>query len=130
MTTGRTGFPSAAVSGIRRKIFHVNWFRQDAAGKFLWPGFGENLRVLAWMLERCAGRAAAVETPIGYMPRASDLDTAGLGIDAADLAELMAVPRDAWRQEIAELRTYLQGYGSHLPAALVTELDGLERRLV
>ncbi|MGA8709051.1 MAG: phosphoenolpyruvate carboxykinase (GTP) [Steroidobacteraceae bacterium] len=112
------------------KIFHVNWFRQDASGKFLWPGFGENLRVLSWILERCAGRAAAVETPIGYMPRALDLDTARLGIDAADLAELMAVPRDAWRQEIAELRTYLQGYGSHLPAALVTELDGLEHRLV
>jgi phosphoenolpyruvate carboxykinase (GTP) len=112
------------------KIFHVNWFRQNASGKFLWPGFGENLRVLSWILDRCAGRVAAVETPIGYMPQLSDLDTKGLAIDPGELSELMAVPEDGWRQEIAELRTYLQGFGSRLPAALVTELDGLERRLV
>jgi len=111
------------------RIFHVNWFRQDAAGKFLWPGFGENLRVLSWVLERCAGRAAAAETPIGYMPRPADLDISGLAIDRAALDELTAVPQAAWRQEVADLRTYLNGFGSRLPAALTSELDSLERRL-
>ena len=111
------------------RIFHVNWFRQDASGKFLWPGFGENLRVLSWILDRCAGRVGAMETPIGHLPRASDLNTTGLAIDRAALDELTAVPRDAWRQEVADLRTYLHGFGSRLPALLVTELDALERRL-
>ncbi|HEV7985096.1 MAG TPA: phosphoenolpyruvate carboxykinase (GTP) [Steroidobacteraceae bacterium] len=112
------------------RIFNVNWFRQDASGKFLWPGYGENLRVLAWILDRCAGRGGAVETPIGYMPRPSDLNTAGLAIDRAALEELNAVPKEAWRQEVADLRSYLSGFGSRLPAALVQELDALEGRLV
>jgi phosphoenolpyruvate carboxykinase (GTP) len=111
------------------RIFNVNWFRQDASGKFLWPGYGENLRVLAWILDRCAGRGGAVETPIGYMPRPSDLNTAGLAIDHAALEELNAVPKEAWRQEVADLRSYLSGFGSRLPAALVQELDALEGRL-
>jgi len=110
------------------KIFHVNWFRQDAAGKFLWPGYGENLRVLAWMLDRCAGRAGAAETPIGFMPHWSDLNTSGLALQPAALEELIAVPRDAWHHETAELRNYLRGFGSRLPAALAKELDALERR--
>jgi phosphoenolpyruvate carboxykinase (GTP) len=101
------------------RIFHVNWFRQDAAGKFLWPGFGENLRVLAWMLDRCAGTAGAVDTPIGYMPRPSDLNTQGLTLDAAALEELTAVPQAVWRQEVSELRAYFRGFGTRLPAALV-----------
>jgi phosphoenolpyruvate carboxykinase (GTP) len=110
------------------RIFHVNWFRQNSAGKFLWPGFGENLRVLAWMLDRCAGRAGAADTPIGFMPRASDLNVAGLAIEPAALEELTAVPKEAWQHEIADLRTYLRSFGSHLPAALITELDALEHR--
>src|SRR5580692_1099859 len=111
------------------RIFHVNWFRQDAAGKFLWPGFGENLRVLAWMLDRCAGTAGAVDTPIGYMPRPSDLNTRGLTLDPAALEELTAVPQAVWRQEVSELRAYFRGFGTRLPAALVAELDTLARRL-
>jgi phosphoenolpyruvate carboxykinase (GTP) len=111
------------------RIFHVNWFRQSAAGKFLWPGFGENLRVLSWILERCAGRIGAAETPIGHMPRPSDLNIAGLDIGPEALAELTAVPQEAWRREIADLRQYLQGYGARLPARLVSELDDLERRI-
>ncbi len=111
------------------RIFHVNWFRQNAAGKFLWPGFGENLRVLSWILERCAGRVDAAETPIGYMPHVSDLNTRGLDISAEALAELNAVPQAAWRQEIADLRQYLQGFGARLPGALVKELDELARRI-
>src|SRR5476651_2317636 len=74
------------------RIFHVNWFRQNAAGKFLWPGFGDNLRVLAWILDRCAGNASAVDTPIGNMPRPGDVNTSGLDISPAALAELTAVP--------------------------------------
>jgi phosphoenolpyruvate carboxykinase (GTP) len=111
------------------RIFHVNWFRQDAAGKFLWPGFGENLRVLAWMLDRCAGTAGAVDTPIGYMPRPSDLNTRGLTLDPGALEELTAVPQAVWRQEVSELRAYFRGFGTRLPAALVAELDTLARRL-
>jgi phosphoenolpyruvate carboxykinase (GTP) len=111
------------------RIFHVNWFRQNAAGKFLWPGFGENLRVLSWILERCAGRVDAAETPIGYMPHIADLNTRGLDISAEALGELNAVPQAAWRQEIADLRQYLQGFGTRLPGALVKELDELARRI-
>jgi len=111
------------------RIFHVNWFRQNAAGKFLWPGFGENLRVLAWILDRCDGSAGAVDTPIGNMPRPGDLDTAGLDISQEALAELTAVPNSAWRQEIADLRRYLLEFGSHLPAVMLAEADDVARRL-
>ena len=111
------------------RIFHVNWFRQDAAGKFLWPGFGENLRVLSWILDRCAQRIGAVETPIGYMPRSSDLNTQGLNITPAALEELTAVPPEAWRQEVTDLRAYLQSFGSRLPAQMSAEVDALAARL-
>jgi len=111
------------------RIFHVNWFRQNAAGKFLWPGFSDNLRVLEWVLDRCAGRAGAVETPIGNMPRISDIDIKGMTISAEDLNELIAVPTEAWRKEIAEFRAYLQQYGSRLPARLLAETDEVARRL-
>jgi phosphoenolpyruvate carboxykinase (GTP) len=110
------------------RIFHVNWFRQSG-GKFLWPGFGENLRVLAWMLDRCEGRVDAAETPIGYMPRPGDLNTRGLDIAAETLAELSAVPNDKWQREVADMRQYLRQYGSRLPAQMLTELDEVERRL-
>ncbi|HTW74233.1 MAG TPA: phosphoenolpyruvate carboxykinase (GTP) [Steroidobacteraceae bacterium] len=111
------------------RIFHVNWFRQNAAGKFLWPGFGENLRVLAWMIERCEGRAGAIDTPIGHMPRPGDLDTRGLEVTAEALAELCAVPAAAWREEVGQLRQYLQEFGTRLPSVLLTELAEVERRL-
>ncbi|HEY6451261.1 MAG TPA: phosphoenolpyruvate carboxykinase (GTP) [Steroidobacteraceae bacterium] len=111
------------------RMFHVNWFRQNAAGQYLWPGFGENLRVLSWMLERCAGRVGAVETPIGHMPHIADLNTEGLSIGPEALAELTAVPRDAWCREVAEMRRYLEGFGSRVPGVMTAELDALERRL-
>ena len=111
------------------RIFHVNWFRQNAAGKFLWPGFGDNLRVLAWILDRCAGSAGAVDTPIGNMPRPGDINTAGLDISAEALAELTAVPNAAWRKEIASFRQYLLEFGSHLPNAMLAEVDEVARRL-
>jgi phosphoenolpyruvate carboxykinase (GTP) len=111
------------------KIFHVNWFRQDAAGRFLWPGFGDNLRVLAWMLERCAGRGGAHDAPIGLMPRPQDLNVAGLDIDPPVLAALTSVPPEALRREVADIRSYLDGFGARAPAALYAELDAIERRL-
>jgi phosphoenolpyruvate carboxykinase (GTP) len=111
------------------RIFHVNWFRQDAAGKYLWPGFGENLRVLDWILNRCAGSAAAIDTPIGYMPRPDDLNTNGMDISPETLAELTAAPNAAWRQEIAGFRQYLLEFGPHLPGAILAEVDEIQRRL-
>jgi phosphoenolpyruvate carboxykinase (GTP) len=111
------------------RIYHVNWFRRDAQGKFLWPGYGENLRVLAWMLERCAGRAGATETAIGNLPRPEDLNTQGLNLAPGALQALLAVDPALWRREVGEIREYLGKYGRRLPAALAQELDTTERRL-
>jgi phosphoenolpyruvate carboxykinase (GTP) len=110
-------------------IYHVNWFRRDANGKFLWPGYGENLRVLAWMLERCAGRAGATESAIGRLPLHVDLDLRGLGLGPNALRALLTVDPALWRKEIAELREYLGKYGERLPAALLEELRKTEERL-
>ncbi|HTW37005.1 MAG TPA: phosphoenolpyruvate carboxykinase (GTP) [Steroidobacteraceae bacterium] len=111
------------------RIFHVNWFRRDAQGRFLWPGFGDNLRVLAWMLERSAGTGGAVESPIGWLPRPEDLNTEGLGVSAEAFRELTAVDPALWRKEVAEIRQYLAQYGNRLPAALLRELDKTEEQL-
>jgi phosphoenolpyruvate carboxykinase (GTP) len=111
------------------RIFHVNWFRQNAKNEFLWPGFGDNLRVLAWMLGRCAGTAGAKETPIGFLPRPEDLNTAGLNLDPSTIEALTAVPVPAWQQEAVGIHAYLNKFGSHIPSALRAELVGLEKRL-
>ena len=111
------------------RIYHVNWFRRDPQGKFLWPGYGENLRVLAWMLERCAGRAGATETAIGNLPRPEDLNTQGLDLAPGALHALLTVDPALWRREVGEIREYLAKYGTRLPAALTAELDATERRL-
>ncbi len=103
------------------KIFHVNWFRKDADGKFMWPGFGDNLRVLEWMLKRVAGDAAAIETPVGNLPRPSDLNVDGLDIDPATLEQLLAVDRDGWKAEMASIGEYLDSYGERTPHALKAE---------
>ncbi|MBS0366541.1 MAG: phosphoenolpyruvate carboxykinase (GTP) [Proteobacteria bacterium] len=110
-------------------IYNVNWFRRDAQGKFLWPGYGENLRVLEWMLDRCAGRAGAVESAIGWLPRAQDLDMSGLDVSAGSLQALLSVDPALWRKEVTEVRQYLSQYGARLPAALNAELDAVEKRL-
>jgi phosphoenolpyruvate carboxykinase (GTP) len=110
-------------------IYHVNWFRRDADGRFLWPGFGENLRVLAWMLDRCAGRAGAVESAIGWLPRPGDLDMRGLDLPPGSLEALLTVDADLWRKEIADIREYLTKYGERLPAAMLAELKNTEQRL-
>jgi len=111
------------------QIFHVNWFRQGADGKFLWPGFGDNLRPIAWALDRVAGRAGAEETAIGFLPRPTDLNVEGLDIAPAALEELLSVKAEAWTQEVAEIRSYLNEYGSRAPKALFDELDVVEKQL-
>jgi phosphoenolpyruvate carboxykinase (GTP) len=111
------------------RIFHVNWFRRDAQGKFLWPGYGENLRVLAWMLDRVSGKAAANETAIGNLPRPQDLNTKGLDINAADLQALLSIDPAKWQQEVADIRAYLQTYGKRLPAEMLTQLEITEKQL-
>ena len=110
-------------------IFHVNWFRQNAQGKFLWPGFGENLRVLRWIIDRCEGRVNARDTAIGYLPEASDLDITGLDVTAETLNELLDVDAAQWRTEMAAFGEYLQEYGSRLPSALADEHAEISKSL-
>jgi phosphoenolpyruvate carboxykinase (GTP) len=111
------------------RIFHVNWFRQDANGRFLWPGYGENLRVLRWIADRCEGGAAAVDTPIGYVPTAESLDLRGLSIDREALNTLLSVNPTAWRQELDAIGKYLDEFGARLPQRLRDELDRVRNRL-
>ena len=111
------------------RIFYVNWFRKNADGKWLWPGYGENSRVLEWVFERCQGRGGAVETPIGYVPARDALPTAGLAVSAADLDELLHVDVDEWRREIPLIEEHYAQFGDRLPEALHDELDALEKRL-
>lgn len=109
-------------------IFHVNWFRRDGAGKFLWPGYGENLRVLRWIIERCKGGVAARETAIGFLPRAQDLDTRDLDLAPHALEELLAVSETEWRSEYEQIGAYLAQVGDRVPQALRAELAAaLER---
>jgi len=111
------------------KVYHVNWFRRDAEGKFLWPGFGDNLRVLEWILKRCEGAASAQETAIGNLPRASDLNLAGLSIAPGALDELLSVKADEWRAEAADMDKYFDEFGARTPAALRAEVRALQQRL-
>ncbi len=111
------------------RIYHVNWFRRDANNKFLWPGFGDNLRVLEWMLKRCAGEAEATETAIGYLPRAKDLNLAGLDIAAPALEQLLSVDATEWRAEAADMGKYMDEFGARTPAALRAEVQALQQRL-
>ena len=111
------------------KIYYVNWFRQDENGKFLWPGYGENSRVLKWIFERCDGKAHAVDTPIGRLPTPADLDTHGLNILAADIAKLLSVDIEGWLAEAPLIREHFAQFGSHLPEGLNREVAGLVQRL-
>ena len=111
------------------KIYYVNWFRKGADGRFLWPGFGENSRVLKWIVDRLDGRAEGAETPIGLVPTAQALDLDGLDLDEADLAELLAVDKAAWQREAGLIPAHLERFGKHLPAALWDEHRDLVARL-
>ncbi len=109
------------------KIFHVNWFRQDEEGNFMWPGFGDNMRVLLWILDRCEGKADAVESAIGYLPK--DIDTTDLDISAETLKELLSVDKDVWNEEIAGIEEYFAQFGDKLPEEIKAELETLKNNL-
>ena len=111
------------------KIFYVNWFRKDADGGWLWPGFGENSRVLKWIVERVTGKAEAVETPLGYLPASGAIDTNGLDVTEEQMAELLNVDAEEWLREIDSIREHYARFGERLPAALSEELAALETRL-
>ena len=111
------------------KIFYVNWFRKSPDGRFLWPGFGDNSRVLEWVFERCSGRGAAVTTPIGYLPAPGAIPLDGLDVTDEDMAELLRVDRDEWRRELPLVEEDYAKYGSRLPTALRDQLRALAARL-
>ena len=111
-------------------IFHVNWFRKDpSSGQFLWPGFGENSRVLDWILRRIDGEDIALETPIGYIPKPETLNLEGLSQNV-DLKQLFSLPKEFWQQEVAEMRQYFENQvGEDLPKAILTELENLDKNV-
>ncbi len=111
------------------RIFYVNWFRKDDEGKFLWPGFGENSRVLEWVFRRCDGEAEAVETPIGLVPAPGAINTDGLDISDAALAELQAVDEACLRDELPQVEEHLAKFGDRLPEAVRNQLEALRERL-
>jgi phosphoenolpyruvate carboxykinase (GTP) len=112
------------------KIFYVNWFRKGTDGRWLWPGYGENSRVLEWVFERTAGRGDAVETPIGFVPSMSALNVEGLNVTVADMSELLTVHNDEWRHEVPRIREHFAEFGDELPAKLHAEVNRLEAKLV
>jgi phosphoenolpyruvate carboxykinase (GTP) len=111
------------------KVFQVNWFRKNEAGKFMWPGFGENLRVLEWMLKRVTGQVEAVDTAVGVLPKASDLNTEGLGLDQATLEQLVTIDREGWKAEMESIGEYLDTFGERTPHALKAERAKIAARL-
>jgi len=112
------------------KIFHVNWFRTDDDGNFIWPGFGENMRVLMWIIDRCEDKVDAVESPIGYLPKAEDLNLEGLEDVTLDtIRELLDVDRELWLEDLANVREFYAKIGDRVPKEFYTELDALEARL-
>jgi phosphoenolpyruvate carboxykinase (GTP) len=111
------------------KVFYVNWFRKDASGRWLWPGFGDNSRVLEWVFERTAGRGDAVETAIGFLPTPGAIDVSGLGVSDADMAELLRVDEDDWKAEVPSIEEHYAQFGDHLPAPLRDQLDALAKRV-
>jgi phosphoenolpyruvate carboxykinase (GTP) len=110
-------------------IFHVNWFRAGAEGRFLWPGFGQNLRVLLWMIERVKGTAAATDTPIGLVPTQGSLNWDGLDLSASDRAMLLHVDRSEWAAEVPEIRSFFDRFGNRLPGELDRALSALSDQL-
>lgn len=118
-----------AVGEKAPKIFHVNWFRTDDEGHFLWPGFGDNLRVLEWIFDRCENRVDAVETPIGYLPHPRNIHAGDCGVSPETLAALLTVDRDLWVQEAKDVRSFYETFGERLPKVLADQLQELENRL-
>ncbi|MFH5228734.1 phosphoenolpyruvate carboxykinase domain-containing protein, partial [Antrihabitans spumae] len=111
------------------KIFYVNWFRRGADGRFLWPGFGENSRVLEWIVDRIEGRADAVATPIGNVPTAAQMDLAGLDVDTDDVDEALKVDVEEWKKEIPLIEEWFEFIGDKLPSGIRDEFESLKERL-
>ena len=111
------------------KIFSVNWFRRDEKGKFIWPGYGENMRVLKWIVERCLGTAGAKDTPIGRMPRYEDLDWEGLNVSRETYEKLTAIDREAWQEEVKDHARLFDELKSRLPNALAEKRQELEQAI-
>jgi len=122
-------FPQRTDRAKLPKIYFVNWFRKDENGKWLWPGYGENSRVLEWICERAEGKGRAQKTPIGNLPTADGLDMSGLDLPANDLKQLLAVDAAGWKREVEDVAANYARLGSHLPKALNEQLDALRRRL-
>jgi phosphoenolpyruvate carboxykinase (GTP) len=111
------------------KIFHVNWFRMDEHGKFLWPGYSENLRILEWILDRCNNTVEAIQTPIGYIPRVQDLDMTGLNLPKENMAKLFEIDRFEWIQEMESQKKFLETFGDRLPREIWSEWEAQNKRL-
>jgi phosphoenolpyruvate carboxykinase (GTP) len=112
------------------KIFRVNWFRRDANGRFIWPGFGENMRVLQWIAQRCQGRAQGAETPLGVMPRFEDLNWQGLDkVSSAQYGELASIDAGAWRDELRSHDELFAKLGQHLPGPLEAQRNRMHEQL-
>ncbi|MCX5847611.1 MAG: phosphoenolpyruvate carboxykinase (GTP) [Deltaproteobacteria bacterium] len=121
---GKKGDPSKLP-----RIFYVNWFRKTSDGRWLWPGYGENSRILKWIFERIEGTGKAIETPIGYVPAPGAIDTSGLNVSSEDIAELLKVDVNDWRIEVENIKEYYSQFGDKLPQGLKDELNALEKRL-
>jgi phosphoenolpyruvate carboxykinase (GTP) len=126
---GKGAGAGAGVSELLPKIFYVNWFRRGADGRFLWPGFGENSRVLKWVVERLDGTAGAADTAVGFVPSAGDLDLEGLATPVEDIEAALAVDPQEWRAEIPQVAEWFDRFGDKLPGVLWSELDALKARL-
>jgi phosphoenolpyruvate carboxykinase (GTP) len=111
------------------KIFYVNWFRKDENGKFLWPGFGENIRIMKWIFDRCDGKAEADKSAVGYLPTKESLDLTSLDIPDKNLNSVLSIDKKEWKEEAKEMENYYQKFGDRLPGELRDELNDLEERL-
>ena len=111
------------------KIFNVNWFRTDDEGNFLWPGFGENMRVLEWIVKRCEGKVGAVETPIGYVPDPKDINLEGTDVSEETLKEILTVDKETWKKEADGIEEFYKQFGDRLPKELSDELAALKENL-
>lgn len=124
-------FPTRTDPSKLPKIFNVNWFRKNDSGQFMWPGFGENSRVLKWICQRIDDKnnQLAFESPIGFLPKADSIDTDGLDISPETMNELLNVNKQDWNEEVREMRNYYKRFGDRLPDGLVKEMNSLEHRL-
>ncbi len=111
------------------KIFHLNCFREDDQGNYLWPGFGENLRILKWVIQRVKGEGKAIQTPIGYVPTPDGLDLSGLDLTTEVMNQLLKVDRDAWREEVGSQEEFFAQFGDRIPSELAEEQRKMRQRL-